>query len=1085
MKKPMYLIIYTILFLIILTCPFWLWQIQPAKKLNVLIVDKTVPNPSYREHKGLVWILNNDKYFKNGQVPYSDTEDYRGFKPQEGKKYTIAPLPKDLQKYNVFYLTDQYGVYKEEFFGQNPSGKRSEKIYGGLKSNEVNQIEKALIQSKGKTLIAEFNTFASPTSETAKAKISNLLNVEWSGWIGRYFSDLNSKEVPEWVKKSYQQQTKKWSFTGEGFVFVSKNNYVVVIGNKDVQDEGLLFQLTNKGNKYFKKDIQGNYKYWFDIIDAKDQDEVLASYKLPISKKAKETLAGFDIPANFPAVIYHQNAKYSSYYFSGDFADESDVPAIYQTKGLDAWKRNIGANNSFYWKTYVPLMKDILKNGLHHVDNQENVELAENDGIKINSKTGDSYIQVLRTGKWENLLIKGVNMGIGKPGYFPGETAITKEEYFRWFKEIGAMNANAIRIYTLHPPQFYEAFYEYNQIAKKPLYLFHGTWVNEENLIHTQDAFAKINLEDAKLEIKNMIDSIHGKAVIPDRPGHASGSYTHDISKYVIGIIVGTEWDPAMVKNTNAKHTKIGQFTGNYFKTEKANPFEIWLAGLMDFAADYEAKQYQWQHSMSFTNWVTTDLLKHPAEPLENEDMVSVNPNHIKAAKQFSSGVFASYHIYPYYPDFLNYEKSYLNYVDSKGKKNNYAGYLNDLRSAHQMPVLVAEYGVPASRGLTHKNAYGMNQGLHSEEEQGEINRYLYQSIVSEGYMGGLVFSWQDEWFKRTWNTMDFDNPDRRPYWNNVQTNEQHFGIKGFEPGKKEQVILVDGITKDWDLAGVRKGYLAKEKKNTIKEVRFSSDNGYFYFLLKYNRPVDSANQGTFLLLDTINKQGQTTITLTDKNSVKTDFGIDFLVKLAGTNHSRILVDSYYDTFYFQYAHLLKMIDEQAYVSRKNNGVFHPIRLALSKELRIPSTKTIIPFEGYETGKLKFGNGNPKNKDFDSLTDISISNDKKVIEGRIAWQLLNVKDPSLKEVMGDLWESGLAGSAEITGIRVALVTTEKGAIKQTLPKAVNNQLQQSDVFFYKWNKWEKPTYYERLKKSYGIMEEVYRTTDLKVSKNTD
>jgi endo-1,4-beta-mannosidase len=113
---------------------------------------------------------------------------------------------------------------------------------------------------------------------------------------------------------------------------------------------------------------------------------------------------------------------------------------------------------------------------------------------------------------------------------------------------------------------------------------------------------------------------------------------------------------------------------------------------------------------MSFTNWVTTDLLKHPSEPLENEDMVSVNPNHIKSSKKFSSGSFASYHIYPYYPDFLNYEKSYLNYTDSNGQKNNYAGYLNELRSAHQIPVFVAEFGVPASRGLTHKNAYGMNK---------------------------------------------------------------------------------------------------------------------------------------------------------------------------------------------------------------------------------------------------------------------------------------------------------------------------------------------------------------------------------------
>ncbi|WP_312475980.1 hypothetical protein [Neobacillus sp.] len=1082
MKKPVYLFIYTVLVIIFFTSPFWLWGIQPTKKLNMLILDKTVPNQSYREHKGLVWVLNNGKYFKDGKQPYSNIFDYKGFKPEKGQKYTITPLPKNLNQYDVFYLTDQYGVYQNDFYRQNLSGSKSSKIYGGLKSSEVNQIENELLQSSGKTLIAEFNTFASPTSEEVKDKISNLLNVEWSGWIGRYFSNLNNTEVPKWIKDNYEKENKKWTFSGAGLVFVSKNNYIVVISGKDVTDKGLLFRLTGNGKKHFTQDIKGTYQYWFDIVDARNHNEIMASYRLPISKNAEKQLEKYGIPTNFPAVIYHQNAKFSSYYFSGDYADEAEVPEIYQTKGIDTWKRNLGTNESFYWEVYVPMMKDILRKGLRHTDHQEKVELVQKDGIKTNSKAGNTYIQIQQNGKWTDFLIKGVNMGIGKPGYFPGETAITKEEYLRWFKEIGAMNANAIRVYTLHPPQFYEAFYEYNQMAKKPLYLFHGTWVNEENLIRTQDAFAKENVEDAQTEIKNMIDIIHGKANLPIRPGHASGKYQYDISKYVLGMIIGTEWDPSMVTNTNLIHTDIGQFNGQYFKTIGANAFEVWLTRLMNYAAEYETKQYNWQHSMSFTNWVTTDLLEHPAEPLKNEDMVTVDPNHIKASELFSAGLFASYHIYPYYPDFLNYEQKYLNYVDSYGKKNNYAGYLHDLLAAHQMPVLVAEFGVPSSRGLTHKNPYGMNQGFHSELEQGEIDRHLYQSIVSEGYAGGMVFTWQDEWFKRTWNTMDFDNPDRRPYWNNQQTNEQHFGLLGFEPGKNDTEIIIDGVSNDWDLAGVKKSYQSADKNDSLKEVRISSNSGYVYFLLKYNRPVDFENQGTYLLLDTIDEQGQTNISLTDKIKVRADNGIDFLIKLTGKRDSKIMVDSYYDTFYYQYAKLLKMIKEEPDDSKKDNGVFHPIRLALNKELVIPTTKTIIPFQSYETGLLRFGNANPKSKDFDSLTDISMSSDKKVIEGRIPWQLLNFKDPSLKEVMGDIWRDGLSGSKETNGIRVAVVTTEKGKVQQTFPKVVNGQLQQKETFLYSWNKWDMPVFYERLKKSYEIMGETFRTTEIEDGK---
>jgi hypothetical protein len=1073
MKKPIHLIIYSILLILLLTSPFWLWMLQPSKKLNMLIMDKTVPNQSYREHKGLVWVLNHMKFVKNSGQSYSASTDYQGFVPESGKKYSISPMPKNLKPYDVYYLTDQYGVYNQEFYGTNPTGKSSSKIYGGLEDKDVDRLQNALLQTKGKTLISEFNTFASPTSDSAKEKISNLLNLDWSGWTGRYFADLNSTEVPEWVKQEYQKQNQKWSFTGEGFVFVSKNNYIVVISGKDVQDDGLNFHLTANGKKQFGEDLKGTYQYWFDIVEPRASQEVLAQYELPVSKKAKNTLQSYGIPTEFPAVIYHQNAKYSSYYFAGDYADEAEVPGIYQTKGIDLWKKQFAAKESFYWKTYVPMMKDLLTTGLHKTDQQTSVGLVDVDGIKTNSKTDNSYIQVQKDGKWQDFLIKGVNMGIGKPGYFPGETAITKDEYLRWFKEIGSMNANAIRVYTLHPPQFYEAFYEYNQMADKPLYLFHGSWVNEDNLLKTQDAFADVNTEDAKTEIKNMIDIIHGNADLPARPGHASGQYKYDISKYVIGMIVGTEWDPSMVQHTNAMHPNLSQFNGRYFHTENASPFEVWLAGLLDYAADYETQEYKWQHTMSFTNWVTTDLLTHPAEPLATEDMVSVDPNHIKPSNAFHAGMFASYHVYPYYPDFLNYEQKYLNYVDADGNKNNYAGYLHDLLSAHHMPVLVAEFGVPSSRGLTHKNAYGMNQGFLSEKEQGQIDTKLFKSIVSEGYAGGLVFTWQDEWFKRTWNTMDVDDPNRRPYWDNEQTNEQHFGLLGFEPSNKDTKIVVDGDSSDWDISGVKNSYTSKNKNDDLQEMRVTSDSGYLYFLLKYKRPVDFSKQGTYLLLDTIGDQGQTKVPLSQNTSVKTDFGIDFLIKLTGPKSSRILVDSYYDSFYYQYAEMMNMLDKRSNANQKDNGVFNPIRLALNKSLTIPSTGKVIPFQDYETGVLKFGNAND-----DSLTDVSVSGDGRVMEGRIPWALLNFKDPSQDEVMGDLWKTGLGGSSIINGIRVAVAMTDNGKVTQTFPK----QLKERSTYVYPLKKWDMPAFYEQLKKSYDIMGETYRKASLKEAK---
>lgn len=264
--------------------------------------------------------------------------------------------------------------------------------------------------------------------------------------------------------------------------------------------------------------------------------------------------------------------------------------------------------------------------------------------------------------------------------------------------------------------------------------------------------------------------------------------------------------------HTDEKNQDKASYAGTYFKTNDATPFESWLARMLDFTTTYETDKYKWQHSLSFTNWVTTDLLDHPAEPLESEDLVSVNPNHIEKTDRFLAGLFASYHVYPYYPDALNSDQKYMNYIDYQGKKNNYAGYLHELIQAHHLPVLVAEFGVPASRGLTHKNVHGMDQGFHSEKEQGQINKHLYESIVSEGYAGGLVFSWQDEWFKRTWNTMEYDDANRRPYWSNLQTNEQHFGLLSFDPGKLGKSIIMDGNTGDWEQNGVKPIYTSEKR---------------------------------------------------------------------------------------------------------------------------------------------------------------------------------------------------------------------------------------------------------------------------------
>lgn len=1081
--KRRYFFIVLVAIVAILTGPFLLWKLKPDKQLDMLIIDKTVPDETYREHNGLVWLLNHEKYKKSNGKEYSLSTDYEGVKPAGSHTYRADDVVKTLEKrHDVIYLADTYGIYEADV-KKETDGRRSGQLYGGLSSKEADAIFSALLKQGG-TFIAEFNSFASPTNEDVRTKMYDLLNLTWTGWVGRVFTDLQNGEVPVWVKDRYRQQyNQDWTFKGGGLVFVSEQNHILVIPDKQIEKK-MTVKLTKQGRERWKQANDSPYQYWFDVVEANQESEILARYEFQVNEEAKQLLESYGIPATFPAIVHHQNSQFQTYYFAGDYADQAELPTIYQTVGFSALKKlrldSKSQEDRFYWNMYVPVMKDILA-AKYEPPPSVKVDTMSKDGMTVSGKAGKDYLQIYQNGKWKDILIKGVNMGIAKPGHFPGETAITKTEYLRWFKKIGEMNANAIRIYTLHPPHFYEALYEYNQTADKPLYLFHGVWVTEEKLVKTENAFSDEVMKDFSGEIKRIVDVVHGNAEIAKLPGHAGGTYKADVSKYVLGWMIGIEWDPTAVLETNRKNVKVGEYSGRYVYTKQANPFEHWLASHMDELAVYEADKYKWQRPISFVNWPTTDLLEHPSEPLENEDMVSVNPNHIYTTDSFYPGAFASYHFYPYYPDFLNYESKYVNYEDHEGKKNNYAGYLHEMKKEHRMPLLVAEFGVPASRGLTHKNVYDMDQGMHSEQEQGEINSKLFRSIVEEDMAGGLMFTWQDEWFKRTWNTMDYDNPDRRPFWSNMQTNEQHFGLLSFDPGKFESPIYVDGQPFDWEKLDQKAAYKQKGTDGKLEQLEITSDAAYVYMKIDYHGKIKEQRLNTDILLDTISGQGQSS--LPTGGPFKTDPEIDFVIQLRGKEDSRVVVDSHYDNFYYQYGHVLKLIEQNPYASKKNNGKYHPIRLALNKGFKLPNGKT-IPFESYETGKLTFGNGNPRLPDFDSLADVQVNEEEGFVELRLPWLLLNVKDPSLHEVMGDIWKGGLESKRQTSGFHAAVIQYEgtnsgQATVKDTMPAAANGYLPVERMYRYEWKRWGEPAYHERLKESYYMVQKTYQDTVLK------
>lgn len=666
------------------------------------------------------------------------------------------------------------------------------------------------------------------------------------------------------------------------------------------------------------------------------------------------------------------------------------------------------------------------------------------EGISYGVKAEGNYFYIYQNGKWEKLFMKGVNIGAGQPGIFPGELTISYEDYLRWFQYISEMNANCIRVYTAMRPQFYTALRDFNQTAEQKLYLFQGVWMNESDITSLSDVYADNEriMTEFLQDAKNLVDVIHGSATLPARAGYASGTYTADVSDYLAGWVMGIEWDPKFVQNTNVKNSDRSSYDGDYMYTLSATPFEAFLCGVGDQLISYETGKYKTQSPVAFTNWVTTDPLAHPNEPHPDEDLISVNTENIRTRPAFYPGMFASYHIYPYYPDSLNYQEDYLSYRDSDGQVNTYEAYLSDLKSAHTVPILVAEFGIPTSRGMAHENVMGMNQGRVDEIEQGNMLMRLFRSIYDAKYAGGLSFTWQDEWFKRTWNNEALDVADKRPFWSNVQTNEQSFGILAFDPGEKSTKITVDGDISDWQ--GLEPAVAGDAGSLTV-----TGDERYLYLLIQpdgYRFDTDTL----LVPVDTLEGQGNRT---SSEYGASFDGGADFLLVINGRDNTRLLVDRYYDTFQFLYGEQYKMIPAISDIRRKNTGIFSPMRMCFGYEMTVPPRNTLVPFRSYETGKLTFGNSNPAASDYRSLTDFCGGN--SAVEVRIPWQLLNVMDPSGKKIVDDLYTVQNISPVSAGAFRFGLGRRDASI-------SLTGQ--------YSWDGWIVPNYHERLKPSYYVLQ---------------
>jgi hypothetical protein len=571
----------------------------------------------------------------------------------------------------------------------------------------------------------------------------------------------------------------------------------------------------------------------------------------------------------------------------------------------------------------------------------------------------ETHLTVWNGSQYVPIFVKGINLGVAVPGTFAGQLAASRQQYREWFTLIREAGFNTIRLYTLHFPRFYEELEAFNSShPKEPLYVLQGIWLEGQLEGYQDDLYFLTDTFD--YQIREAIDCIHGNRQIPQRRGKAWGSYTADVSDWILGYIPGREVIPREVLTTNANHPDHTRYQGDHFSLPSGSPVERWITQRLDRLAEYEQSVYGVERPVSFSSWPTLDPLEHD-ETFPEEDTASIDLANIQFADT-AAGYFASYHAYPYYPDFISTDPEYQQYSDHIGQ-NSYLGYLHDLKSHYnRFPLIIGEYGVPSSWGIAHYSYTGTHHGGSNEVEQGRSDIRLLKNIQQSQCGGGIQFSWIDEWWKPTWVTAPVDYlAHRRPYWHNITAAEQNFGLLKF--------VQEDNTYQHWQTF----------PDKPVDTILTGHDYSFFHLRLALNeslQPMDSI----WIALDTYWQDVGEKILPTGDTIVNR---AEFALKI--TNFE---AEMYVTEAYDQYGILFGgSTPEQKYRSVPTTGAPWNI-------LRWRNNVGALDIQYIGDMQTRYRSIAPSSRDAVVISE-------NLIDIRLPWSLLHYVDPSMRRVIHD------------------------------------------------------------------------------------
>ena len=740
----------------------------------------------------------------------------------------------------------------------------------------------------------------------------------------------------------------------------------------------------------------------------------------------------------------------------------------------------------------------------------------------------NNFIEESEGTLWQPVYLSGVDLNAALPGTFPVDAVTDPAVYLKWLGMIGKLGVNTIHAANILAPAFYRALHVYDdEGSHAPLWLLQGVAFPAPPA--NDDLFERHYYQSCLQEMRDAVDAVHGQGDVASNHLHSGGIYLNNVSRWVAGFIVGNTWLSHVVLDNNALHPRMVCYRGDFVRVPSGNPTEIFLAQMINHLTKYEEKRYNWQHPAAFLNWPTLDPMRHPTEstmseeigirrslgerfqtppgPYDDDDSVTVDPRHLKAAQKFRAGYFADYSVFPFYPDFLDLDPAYPQANDGEGM-DPFFGYLQDLKAHTKgLPLLISAYGIPSSIGIGHFNPAGFNEGGQTEEQQGNLLSRFTRNIYDSGAAGGMVFEWLDGWSRRSWLTRNYEVPEEHnPRWTNLMDPAEYYGLIAADPRGRRSHQLEGELSAWKNLCA----FYSKAKQNhdwpagdtwaaarDLKALYVDADEGFLYLRLVV-RKLAAGKTGTpnwnevNYLIGIGTDPGRAGITyLPFIAPVRFPQGMTFAIQLAGPDASHIWIASSYDPYRIV---PVPRIPSETTLGQKlgwspaltDSGIFESEIIEPNRR-RFARNGRYFPPQRYDRGILRYGTLDPASPDYDPLAEWHANVQTNTVDLRIPWGLLNVTDPSSLRIFAGLEKDGTVKTTRTPGfvlvafsyrpqraLQMRPIMEQGHPIADSLPGLAGPlTMPPGSLRKYTWSSWTHPRYVLREKQSYSILQKTF------------